>query len=542
LPNAANPVKSTTSGGSAVDAVVIGAGHNGLVAAALLADAGWDVLVLEAETEPGGAVKSAELTPGYVSDLCSAFYPLSVASPALNELHLEDHGLRWTHAPAVVGHARSATDEDAPVIYRDIEHTAAELDRHHPGDGRRWLALFDQWQRIKGPLLSTLFAPFPPVRGPIRLLRTLGTGGALELAHLMLLPAGVMAQQLFEGDAARLLLLGNAMHADVPIDAPGSGVMGYLLIMLAQDGGFPVPVGGAGQLTAALVRRATSAGAQIDCQRPVSAIDVKGGRAVAVRTADGETVRVRRAVIADTSAPQLYQKLLPADELPVSLLRNLEHFVWDTPVLKINYALNAAIPWRSKSLNDAGTVHLGADSDGLIRWMADLNTETLPDRPFMLFGQMTTADPSRSPEGTESAWAYTHLPRGMSDDESADTLSAAVDRVLEEHAPGFAERIVGKVIQRPSDLENSDANLHTGAVNGGTSQLYQQLIFRPTPGFGRAETPIENVYLGSAGASPGGGVHGVCGRNAAQAALHSMGVTGWPRRRLNRAVLSLTLR
>ena len=263
-------MKSTTSRGGAVDAVVIGAGHNGLVAAALLADAGWDVLVLEAQAEPGGAVKSAELTPGYLSDLYSAFYPLSVTSPALEELHLEDHGLRWTHAPAVVGHARSATDEDAPLIYRDIDHTAAELDRHHPGDGSRWRALFDQWQRIKGPLLSTLFAPFPPVRGPSRLLRTLGTAGALELAHLMLLPAGVMAQQLFDGDAARLLLLGNAMHADVPIDAPGSGVMGYLLIMMAQDGGFPVPVGGAGQLTAALVHRAASAGAQIDCQRPVT--------------------------------------------------------------------------------------------------------------------------------------------------------------------------------------------------------------------------------------------------------------------------------
>ena len=174
--------------------------------------------------------------------------------------------------------------------------------------------------------------------------------------------------------------------------------------------------------------------------------------------------------------------------------------------------------------------------------MADLNTRTVPERPFMLFGQMTTADPTRSPAGTESAWAYTHLPRGQADDESAEQLAARVDRVLEEHAPGFADHVVGKVTQRPSDLENSDSNLHTGAVNGGTSQLFQQLIFRPAPGFGGASTPLENVFLGSAGASPGGGVHGVCGRNAARAALAADGAAGWPRRRINRAVRHLLTR
>ncbi|BBZ27599.1 dehydrogenase [Mycolicibacterium madagascariense] len=521
------------------DAVVIGAGHNGLVAAATLADAGWDVIVCESQDVPGGAVKSAELIPGYVSDLYSAFYPLSVASPALRDLHLEDHGLRWSHAPAVVGHPRSADDEDAAVLYPEIDRTASELDRLARGDGRRWCDLFEQWERIGDPLLQTLFAPFPPLRGPVGLLRGLGTAEALRLAQLMLMPASVMAENLFEGEAARLLLLGNAMHADVPIDAPGSGVMGYLLVMMAQGGGFPVPVGGAGELTAALVRRAEAAGARVECGRAVDSIVVSGGRATAVRTADGTTVRCRRAVIADTSAPQLYQRLLPADALPSALRGGLDRFVWDTPVLKVNYALDAPIPWRSKNLAEAGTVHLGADRDGLIRWMADLNTATLPTHPFLLFGQMTTSDPTRSPEGTESAWAYTHLPRGLADDASADALAERVDEVLEAHAPGFASQLVGKTVQRPSDLEVDDANLHTGAVNGGTSQLFQQLIFRPAPGFGRAETPVPNVFLGSAGASPGGGVHGVCGRNAARAALAADGVTGWPRRQVNRAVSRL---
>lgn len=533
---------TVTSAAASADAVVIGAGHNGLVAAALMADAGWDVVVLEAQPEPGGAVRSAERIPGYTSDLYSAFYPLSIASPVLSSLHLEDHGLRWTHAPAVVGHPRSASDDDAPVIYRDITRTAEELARNHPADGDNWMRLFELWQQVRDPLLRSLFSPFPPVRGAAGLLRTLGTAEALRFVHRLVLPVGEMARQLFAGDAARLLLLGNALHADVPVDAPGSGVMGFMLIMMAQDGGWPVPVGGAGQLTAALVDRARSAGAQIHCGQPVAEIQVSGGRAVGVRTAEGRTVTARRAVVADVSAPALYRDLLPSSAVPSRVLADLEHFIWDTPVLKVNYALDAPIPWRSKNLNEVGTVHLGADADGLVRWMADLNTRTVPEHPFMLFGQMTTADPTRSPAGTESAWAYTHLPRDVTDDESADRLSEAVDRVLEEHAPGFTDQVVGKFIQRPSELSASDANLVGGAVNGGTAQLQQQLIFRPTPGFGRAETPIEGLFLGSAGAHPGGGVHGVCGRNAARAALASDGLTGWPRRRLNRLVMSLFVR
>jgi phytoene dehydrogenase-like protein len=525
-----------------VDAVVIGAGHNGLVAAALLADAGWDVLVLEAQPEPGGAVRSAELVPGYVSDLYSAFYPMSVASPALGALRLEEHGLRWSHAPAVVGHARSASDDDAPVIYRDPSRTASELDRRCAGDGDNWWRLVETWRTIKTPLLETLFSPFPPLRGPMQLLHRLGTAEALRVVRLLMLPASVMAREVFNGDAARLLLLGNAMHADVPIDAPGSGAMGFLMTMLAQDVGFPVPVGGAGRLTAALVARGAATGAQLECGQRVDAIDVRDRRAVAVHTAGGRTVRVRRAVIADVSAPQLYEQLMPDVAIPCRLRQDLAHFTWDAPVVKTNYALDAPMPWRSHSLRDVGTVHLGADHHGLIRWFADLNTATVPNKPFILFGQMTTADPSRSASGTESAWAYTHLSRDTNDDESADKLAVTVDRVLEEHAPGFGGHVVGRVVQRPSDLEANDANLSGGAINGGTAQLQQQIIFRPTPGFGRAETPLANVFLGSASAPPGGSVHGICGRNAAQAALKSDGLRGWPRRRLNQTMISLLVK
>ncbi|WP_461480132.1 phytoene desaturase family protein [Mycobacterium sp. HUMS_1102779] len=504
----------------------------------MLADAGWDVLVLEAQHEPGGAVRSAELTPGYVTDLCSSYYPMTVASPAMAALRLEEHGLRWSHAPAVVGHPRGGSDEDPPIIYRDPARTATELERRHRADGENWWRAVELWQKIKAPLLGALLAPFPPVRPMLRLLRELGTSEAVRLANLLIQPANTMVDHLFDGEAPRVLLLGNAMHADIPPDAPGSGAMGFLMTMFAQDHGWPVPVGGSGQLTAALVSRARSAGARIDCDQDVARVEVRGRRAVGVTTAGGRTVRARRAVVADVTAPRLFCEMLPADAVPAGLRRQLEHFVWDPPVVKVNYALDGRIPWRAQSLAAAGTVHLGADADGLMRWMADLNTRVVPEHPFMLLGQTTTADPSRSPAGTESVWAYTHLPRNVADDVAAERLAAAVDRVIEEHAPGFGSRVIGRFVQRPSDLQASDANLHLGALNGGTAQLQQMLIFRPAPGMGRAETPIERLYLGSASATPGGSVHGACGRNAANAALADAGVTGWPRRKLTRSVLS----
>ncbi|MBY4226448.1 NAD(P)/FAD-dependent oxidoreductase [Rhodococcus fascians] len=525
-----------------VDAVVIGSGHNGLVAAAAMADAGWDVVILEAAELPGGAVRSAELVPGFTSDLFSAFYPLAVSSPAMTALELERHGLTWSHSPTVYGHARSPEDTDAPVVHHDVEATAALLREHDVRDGDTWLRLFEQWERIRTPLLGSLFGPFPPVLPAARLARTLGVSETLRFVRFAALPARVMAHELFHSEAARCLLLGNAMHGDVPTDAPVSGMMGYLLTMLAQDVGYPAPVGGSSALTDALIRRAQASGAVLTCSRPVESIDVRGGRARAVHTTGGETFRARRAIVADVSAPALYGSLLPFDAVPRRVHDDLRTFEWDTPVVKLNYALDRRIPWRSASLADAGTVHLGADDNGLVHWAADLTTGVLPQSPFMLFGQMTTADRSRSPEGTESAWAYTHLPRGVVDDSAAETVADRVDQVLEQHAPGFADSVVGRVAQRPSDLHGADANLHGGAVNGGTAQLQQQLIFRPTPGLGRAETPVEGLFLGSASAHPGGGVHGAAGANAARAALGQRGARGWARKKVTSALIEFLTR
>lgn len=521
------------------DAIVIGAGPNGLVAAATMAKAGWDVIILEQQPEPGGAVRSAELFPDYCTDLFSAFYPLAAVSPAIRDLDLEGVGLRWSRAPHALGHPRHHLDEDAPLVQHDPEATAADLARRHPADGEAWLRLVSEWNQLKEPLLDSLFRPFPPVSGPRRLLSQLGSADSLRLLRFLMLPARRMAHELFEGDAARLLLLGNAMHADTPVDAPGSGVMGYLLTMLAQDDGYVVPVGGAGALSAAMATRAERNGAEIRCGEEVTAIDVVHGVAKEVRTANGERYVARKAVVADVSAPALYGRLLAPAAVPERLRADLRNFEWDTPVVKVNYALDRKIPWRSENLSGAGTVHLGADDNGLVRWMADLTTGVVPTHPFLLFGQMTTSDPTRSPEGTESAWAYTHLPRGVTDNESAEQLARCVDDEIEAHAPGFSERIVGRDVQRPSDLEANDANLHGGAVNGGTAQLYQQLIFRPSPGAFGPDTAVDQLYLASSSAHPGGGVHGVCGFNAAHSALSDRGRWGWARRTVRGRVFDL---
>lgn len=529
-------------GTSAVDAVVIGAGPNGLVAANALADAGWDVLVLEAERGVGGAVRSAEVTaPGFVTDLFSAFYPLAAASPIISDLDLGAYGLTWVRAPDVLAHALD--DGRSAVLCPDPTRTAAGLDAFAPGDGDAWLDLVRTWQQIREPLLDALFTPFPPLAAAARLLRRTGTAGGVELARLAVLPVRRLAAERFRGEGAALLLTGNAMHSDLPPDAAGSGLFGWLLAMLAQDVGFPVPRGGAGVLTQALADRLVASGGAIRTSARVESVIVRGGRAAGVRILGGDCVLARRAVLADVAAPTLYGELVGLDHLPPGLRRSLDRFQWDHATLKVNWALERPVPWRSEGVRGAGTVHLGADLDAFVDVAADLSVGRVPLRPFLLFGQMTTADPTRSPPGTESAWAYTHLPHGRH--WSADDVAAHVERIeaaIERVAPGFRGSALARHVQAPADLERDDANLVGGAINGGSASVHQQLFFRPTPGFGRAETPLPGLYLASASAHPGGGVHGAPGWNAARAALGDAGRFGGARRRLNRTAWGRLLR
>jgi phytoene dehydrogenase-like protein len=512
------------------DAIVIGAGPNGLVAANRLADAGWSVQVLEAQPEIGGAVRSYDaLEAGYVNDHCSAFYPLAAASPAIRALDLGAHGLRWLHGPLVVAHPTS--DGSCAVLSRDLDETAASLDSFADGDGDAWRRLYGLWQELRPAALDMLVTPPPPVLPALRLLATLRPARGLAVTRLALLSARRFGEEHFAGAGGRRLLAGNALHADLTPETAIGGFFGFVLCALGQDVGFPVPAGGAGMLSDALARRLRDRGGSIECNAAVARIAVRRGRAVGVRIADGREVVARRAVIAAVDAPQLYLGLLEHADVPAAVLADIRRFEWDWSTVKIDWTLDAPIPWAAAEARRAPVVHVTDGVDALTVQSSQLRMGLVPERPFLIVGQYSMIDPSRQPEGKETAWAYTHVPQrvrgdaggslsGRWDRAELDELTQRCEREIERLAPGFGSLVRRRRVLGPSDLQRSDGNLVGGALNGGSAQVHQQFVFRPTSSFGRPDTPIRGLYLASASIHPGGGVHGGPGAIAARAALN----------------------
>jgi phytoene dehydrogenase-like protein len=481
------------------DAIVIGAGPNGLVAANRLAERGWSVLVLEAEAEPGGAVRSGELCePGFTSDRFSSFHPLAAASPVIRSLELERYGLHWRRSPLALAHPQA--DGACAAISTDLDETAALLGP----DGDAWRELYGLWDRVR--FLDALLRPFPPVRAGARMARTLGAGGLLRFARFALLPVRRLGEERFRGEGARLLLAGNAMHADFAPESAGSGLFGWVLCGLAQQLGFPAPEGGAGRLTDALVARLRAHGGRIECGTRVERVLVHRGAAVGVRTADGREISAGRAVLASTLAPELFLDLVGTQHLPAAFVADLGRFEPDAGTVKVDWSLDSPIPWTADDARRAGTIHLADGIDDLTHTASQLARGLVPDRPFVVMGQFSMVDGTRQPPGRETAWAYARVPRNVREPEAlADRVEAEVER----RAPGFRA-----LIRRRHVLA-----LAGGSVNHGTAQIHQQLVFRPVPGLGRAETPIARLFLAGASAHPGGGVHGAPGANAAAAAL-----------------------
>lgn len=515
----------------ATDAVVIGAGPNGLIAANQLADRGWEVVVCEEQPEPGGAVRSGEVTePGFVHDLYSAFYPLTLASRHIAPLELERYGVNWLSSEGVVAHPHP--DGRCALLSMDLEETCASLDEFAAGDGDAWRALFDLWRRAGPHLVGSLLTPLPPIRPAAGMLSALGPRGLADFARFSLLPARRMAEESFQGEGAAWLIAGNALHADLTPDSAGGGMFGWVLCGLGQQHGYPVPEGGAGEITRALVERLRDRGGEVLCGTPIERIEVRGRRARAALAADGRRFEARRAILADCGAPALFLKMLPPEVVPERIRDAVgRRYQYDNSTFKVNWALREPIPWSAEGARRASTVHVAEGMDGLTFATTQLAAREIPARPFLVLGQYSMVDPSRSPEGTETAWAYTHVPQsplkeaggelsGDWDREGeADRFADRMEEEVERLAPGFRQRIINRHVQTPLDLERHNRNLVGGAINGGTAQLYQQAVFRPFPGLGRPTTPVRGLYLASSSAHPGGGLHGGPGGNAARTAL-----------------------
>jgi phytoene dehydrogenase-like protein len=495
-----------------LDALVIGSGPNGLVAAATLARHGWQVLVLEAKGRPGGALYSVESTlPGYWHDVGAAFFPFAAYSPALRSLDLGGVGLQWRNARRDSSHP--APNGTCVSISTDLDLAVASFG----ADGRAWEHLA-RWQRSMGErLVAALLAPLPGVKAALRL----GPRHLVKLALAGLRTTAGYGRHLFHTEAAQRVIPGLALHVDLgPHDLAGAG-LGLVLALLASASGFQVPVGGARAITQALIRRLEEAGGRLQLNTHVDHVLVRRHRAVAVRTSTGEEIAVRRVILADVGAPTLYLKLLATSEVSGWLRQAMRRFRYGWGTFKMDWALSGPVPWSAAECREAAVVHAGDSVDDLVAFTRQVRAGQLPSNPYLVIGQQSLADPSRAPAGGHTLWAYSRVPSYLAEGWSGqrEPFADRIERRIEGLAPGFRDLIRGRAIASPTDLELMDENLVGGDLGGGSAQFGQQLFFRPVFPFFRYRTPVHGLYLCSASAHPGAGVHGACGYNAARMAL-----------------------
>ncbi len=464
------------------DAIVIGSGPNGLAAAIVLAQKGWRTLVVEAADTPGGGMRTKELTlPGFHHDVCSAVHPTAVASPFLASLNLEEHGLRWVHPELPLAHPLA--DRRAAVLHRSVEDTAERLGR----DGHAYRLLFDRLTEKAQELYPDVFQPLSFPSHPLLMAR-------FGLAAMM--PAVLLTNFLFRTDEARALFGGNAAHSVLPLEQPFTSAVAMMLQVSAHAVGWPVAEGGSQRIADALVAKLISLGGKMQC----------GWR---VRTLN--ELPSAHAYLFDTS-PRVVTAIA-GDALPPGYARRLNAYRHGPGVFKVDYALSEPVPWLNDECRKAGTVHVGGTIEDIRASELDAYEGRISDNPFVLVAQQSVCDATRAPAGKHTLWAYCHVPSGSIVD-MRETITAQIERF----APGFRDTIRATHSFNCTQMEAYNANYIGGDVVGGMTNM-AQLLTRPVASFCPYATPNKQVYLCSASTPPAGGVHGMCGWNAAQAVL-----------------------
>lgn len=498
--------------------IVVGSGPNGLVAANTLARRGLRVLLLEAnEKRPGGALGSEALTlPGFIHDVGAAFFPFAKSSPAFRELDLSQAGVEWQHTTFESCHP--ALDGSYACIARDGELGALHFGS--PRDGEAWRTLAASHARMEPELLAALLGPFPSLSSALRL----GLRSIARVFWTFARSAGNLARSLFRSEAARRVLPSLGLHVDVgPEDWFGAGI-GYLLGMTAATGGYAIPKRGAQSITNALVTLFERYGGRVRLGAQVTQIVVRDGRARAVVLANGDELSARLGVVADTAAPTLYLKLLDAAFVPDGLLRKMRRFRQGFGTFKVDYALAGAVPWSNAAARESAVVHVSESLADLNRFTQEVRAGKLPNDPYLVVGQQSLADPTRAPLGQHTLYCYSRVPSRPEGgwEKYREAFADRITRRIEGLAPGFGQLVRARSIAAPPDLEAMNANLIDGDLGGGSNAWHQQLLFRPAFPYFRYRTPVKGLYLCSSYAHPGGGVHGMCGYNAAQIAARDL--------------------
>ncbi len=464
------------------DAVVVGAGPNGLSAAIVLARAGLSVLIVEANDTIGGGARTEDLTlPGFHHDVCSAIHPMSVVSPFLRTLPLAKHGLEWAFPPAAIAHPLD--DGTAGTLEQSLEKTAASLG----DDGDAWRSLMQPFVRHSEALFDEILRPirlFP--RHPLLLARFGLTG----------LRSARSVAKRFRTDRARGLFGGCTAHSFLPLENAGTASFGLALILAGHATGWPAAKGGSFEIIRALSAHFRELGGGIITGRPVRSM---------------RDIPSSRAVIFDVTPRQLAN--IAEEDLPKGYVRRLRRFRYGPGVFKVDWALDGPIPWKAPECHRAATVHVGGTFETIAEHERAIWQGRTTERPFVLVAQQSVFDATRAPGGKHTGWAYCHVPHG-----STHNMTDAIERQIERFAPEFRDRILGRHTMNTEQYEAHDENFIGGDIAGGANDL-SQFLMRPFPSRNPYATPNPRLYLGSSSTPPGGGVHGMCGYWAAQAAL-----------------------